>query len=334
MSAKVVRVLSLTNIDGADNIQLAKVLGWNVVVRKDEFKVGDLAVYFSIGSVLDASNPHFTFLEGKRLQTKKIRGELSQGLLLGIDKLSLFSAKEDDDVTEILKVVKYIPKEERDIYNKDENKILFPSFVPKTDEERVQNISNKLYKFENRKVIITQKYDGTSTTFVTLNNNFTICGRNFTLLKNDNSTKHYFEIAERYQLKENLPKLQRDLAIQGEIIGPKINGNRHKVTENEYYVFNIYDINQHRYLTYDEILSVTTALNLKTVKLLYSGIINSSCENHLLKTLSVSSLLDIANSQKYETGQICEGIVLKTDDFDNRLSCKIISNEYLLKYKL
>lgn len=95
--ASVQRVTEIRPIEGADAIEVARVLGWDVVVKKDEFKVGDLAVYFEIDSFLPR-NKAWEFLEksslrkmgdkeGLRLKTIKLRGVLSQGLLLRIDSI-------------------------------------------------------------------------------------------------------------------------------------------------------------------------------------------------------------------------------------------------------
>lgn len=71
-----------------------------------------------------------------------------------------------------------------------------------------------------------------------------IAGRNFVHTAVDYNNKHYFEIADRYNLATRMTKLNQHLAIQGEITGPKIGGNRHSVTENKFHVFNIYSIDQ------------------------------------------------------------------------------------------
>ena len=332
--AQVVKIRDLQPIAKADRIVLATVLGWQVIVKKDEFKIGDLGIYYSIGSILDKDNTEFDFLKGKPLKTTKMRGVLSQGLMTPLDVLKYYnidpsSVKEGDDVTNIVKVIKWIPEEELSVYAEDATKLPFPSFVPKTDEQRVQDIPERLKSLEGKDIVITIKRDGTSTTYIVTGDTFKICGRNKILLQSDASTSHYFEIAERYNLEEKMIALKRSLAIQGEITGSKINGNRHKVTENDYFVFNIYDIDAAHYLDWDEIVEITDKLGLKHVELIYQGPAKPEYMN-------VSDLLALADKQRYEHGTIAEGIVLKTDSkfYPSRFSCKIISNEYLLKYKL
>lgn len=170
-------------------------LGWEVVVKKEEFKVGDLAIYFSIDSILE-NNPNtgtfkrellsmsdnlisLEFLANKPLKTRKIRGVLSQGLVAplvwlvpyGVDPSSVkegylnlidlsfkafkmihtFSKCDvGDDVTAIMNVKKWIPKEEEEVYSTKDSgnsKANYPEFIPKTNEERVQNIANELEYF-------------------------------------------------------------------------------------------------------------------------------------------------------------------------------------------
>lgn len=342
MSAKIVKILQVSQIEGAEKIELAGVLGWQVVVKKDEFKVGDLGVYFSIGSLLPSSNSVFSFLQDKPLKTRKIMGAISQGLLL---PLSCFMFEEElqegQDVTELLKVTKYIPKEEESVYQNGqtgkERKNTFPSYVPKTDEERVQNIPKVLNTLKDVPVVITQKYDGTSTTFIFLANNetenketFKICGRNFWLENRDKSTEHYFAIAERYGVKEGMEKLGKNLAIQGEIVGDKINNNRLKYPAKniDFFVFNIYDIDNSRYLLWEELVEICDILKLKTVPLVYQGVFKD-------EWTSVDSLLALSNSQEYSPGVYAEGIVLKSNSsLFPRFSCKVISNNYLLKHNL
>jgi RNA ligase (TIGR02306 family) len=327
--------------------------------------VGDLAVYFNIGSLLDIENPHTAHLQGKPLKTIKMRGVLSQGLLGKLDWFDLNlkdgkerdekerdgnerdgkernvvegnrSVAEDDDVTEILKVKKYVASEEMNLYSgpSDPSRAPWPQQIPKTDEPRIQNSPKSLEKLVGNEIIITQKYDGTSTTFFVLNEKFCVCSRNNMILDTwdkitNNNNRVYLEMANKYKLEDKMLKMKRNLAIQGETIGPKINGNKHKVKENDFYVFNIYDVDLKMYLSWDEIVEICNFLGIKTVPVVYRGQMKEEWN-------SVESLLALSDSQKYVTGEICEGIVVKTNSKDGfeRTFFKVISNHYLLKYKL
>lgn len=359
--AQIVRVLLIEPIFGADKIELVSVLGWKVITRKGEYQIGDLAIYFSINSILP-NEPQFEFLKGKPLKTVKMRGVISQGLmgpLIWLPKgLPDDMLKEGTDVTTIMNIKKWIPKEEEELYVKDKEG--FPINIRKTDEPRIQNCCKNLNDLLGANIIITQKYDGTSTTFAYSDNKFKIYSRNF-LLQEGKESQHYYEIAKRYDLETKMSNLGKNIAIQGELIGPKINCNRHNVKENEYYVFNIFDIDRQYYMTWDELLVIASNLGLKTVPVVYRGLMK-------VEYSVLSNLLDLASSQKYsdtslaessnvshslDTAKIdkssnartshssdlsilAEGIVVKTDlpyGFP-RISFKVISNEYLLKHKL
>jgi RNA ligase (TIGR02306 family) len=275
-----------------------------------------------------------------------MRNTLSQGLLAPLSWASenlgdIANLKEGDELTKSLGISKYISPEESSLYKNDGIRAPFPSIVSKTDEERIQNAKEKLLNFVNKPVIITQKYDGTSTTFIMQNEKFTICGRNHALLVENAESFPYFEIAKRYNLENSMKQLTQpqarklNIAIQGEIIGQrkdgryKINSNRHKLSDMDFYVFNIFDIDKQYYMKWEEVCEITTILGLKTVPVIYSGIMKE-------EWLNSDALIAMATEQKYEGGHICEGIVIKTNEGFGfpRLSFKAISNEYLLKYKL
>lgn len=86
--AYVVKVDEIRPIEGADRVEVAIVNGWHIMVRKDQFKPGDLAVYFEIDSKVPAEEP-FMFLEPKhfKIKTQKyFKGTvISQGLLMSFE---------------------------------------------------------------------------------------------------------------------------------------------------------------------------------------------------------------------------------------------------------
>lgn len=112
-----VRTISqITPIQGADRIELAVVDGWKCVIKKGEFAVGDRVVYCEIDSFLPIRD-EFEFLrsssfkrmderEGFRLRTVRLRGQISQGLLLSTSILEQ-SPELGDDVSDQLGIVKY-----------------------------------------------------------------------------------------------------------------------------------------------------------------------------------------------------------------------------------
>lgn len=187
-------------IDGADAIELCGVLGWQcVIAKKDKFNVGDVVVYIEVDSVVP-ERPEFEFLRDRkfRVRTIKLRGQVSQGLVLPMSCLPNKSIKHTEpfgfDVTEILGITKYLTPSEQDEISKQEEAIKleknrlkkymmryswfrrmflsrkqksgFPYWVQKTDEERIQNLGNKFIEDNSDKVVyVTEKIDYQSGTW-------------------------------------------------------------------------------------------------------------------------------------------------------------------------
>jgi tRNA-binding EMAP/Myf-like protein len=134
--ASIQKILNITPILNSDNLELLTVLGWHVVVQKEEFNVGDLCVYCEIDSLLP-ERPEFEFLRkvGFRIKTARIRGVLSQGICFPLSILPEgIEVKEEMDVTEVLGVVKYEPAEPACLSGDAKGK--FPPFIVKSDETR------------------------------------------------------------------------------------------------------------------------------------------------------------------------------------------------------
>lgn len=194
-------IKNLRPIPNADKIEIAEVLGWECVVKKEEFNIGDIIVYVEVDSIMP-EKPEYEFLRDRkfRVKTIKLRGQISQGLVLPLSVLGpsqvINHLDKDDiglDVTELLGITKYLPPSElseqteieRRIKN-DKNKlkkfmmryswfrILFlykkqkkgwPYWCSKTDEERIQNMPHVLEQFKDKVVYVTEKIDYQSVTF-------------------------------------------------------------------------------------------------------------------------------------------------------------------------
>ena len=238
-----VRIINdIQPIDGADMIELAIVDGWKVVVAKNVVhKVGDMVIYCEIDSFLPVKE-EFEFLrkssykkmgdqEGFRLKTIKLRGQVSQGLILPIHVLPLLEmVHEGQDVTEMLGIVKYEPPIPAELAGKVKG--LFPSFIWKTDEERVQNLASEyeLYKTKNKdgmKFYVTEKLDGSSATYYFNNNEFGVCSRNLELLETEGNT--FWKVARELDIENKLRNLGYNICIQGELIGEGIQGNPYRI---------------------------------------------------------------------------------------------------------
>lgn len=203
--------------------------------------------------------PEYDFLKSRRyvVKTIKLRGQVSQGLVLPLAVLPPGDYKIGDDVTEILGVTKYDPEAEqenavvsenkkksrnpiikflmrfkwfRKIYLKPSVKDTFPNWIKKTDEERIQNMTRLFEKLKRDKTVlsVTEKVDGTSATFflkkVGKNKyEFGVCSRNKRLVTEDNS--YYWNVARKFKIKETLQTLIGGLdwiVLQGEITGEEM----------------------------------------------------------------------------------------------------------------
>ena len=327
--ATVVKIIDIQPIVGADVIVVVSVKGWKVVAKKDDYKVGDLAVYYEIDSFLPI-RPQFEFLrkssykrmgliEGYRLRTIKLKNTISQGLLTPIPD-GILDPKEGDDLTQVLDIVKYEPPIPAQLAGKIKG--VFPSFIPKTDEERCQNLDMSLYAGE--RVYITEKLDGTSFSCYFNNGVFGVCGRNWELTEtNDNSL---WRMANMLELKDKLTKLGKNIAIQGELVGNGINGNLYKLNDHKLFFFTGYDIDKGHRLFFDELEWLLFRLDVPMVPVLekYGYVLpNENLVDNMLKYAEGKSILNMGVDR--------EGVVVR--GLEREFSFKAISNVYLLGSK-
>ena len=335
--ATIRKIDALRPITDADAIECAVVGGWTAVVKKGEFKAGDLAVYCEIDSWI----PHalapflskgkeprvFDGIAGERLRTMNLRGQLSQGLLLPMHVLTNYGADlfEGYDVSETLGIVKYeapIPAQLA-----GEVKGMFPSLIQKTDQERVQNLTEEFDHWLKEQHVweVTEKLDGSSMTVYLRDGEFGVCSRNLELKPSE--TNSLWKVAVRNELESKLRSANRNLALQGELIGEGIQGNPYKQKGQEFFLFDIYDIDTGKYLTPAERKAFVEEHDIKHVPVLAFGA-------ELLDTLGINSIDQILKfaEGKSVMGMIgCEreGLVFKSKAM--QCSFKAISNKFLLK---
>jgi RNA ligase (TIGR02306 family) len=259
-----------------------------------------------------------------RIRTMKLRGVLSQGLLLPIEAFEgLHDVSEGDDVTQRLGVEKYEPPAPQGM---GDFRAAFPGWLRKTDEMRVQSVPEVLDELRGLPYVATLKYDGTSATFGInpRGDEFHVCGRNFSLLDGDN---FYWRVARKYDIEAILRRFP-DYAIQGEICGPGIQKNRLMLRETTLFVFNVYDWRNARYLNFDEARQWLVENGLTPVEVVEEGDAFSHDQ---------ASLLALAEGKYPGTNNEREGIVIRPREerfsptLGGRLSFKAISNRFLLK---
>ena len=354
--ASIKRVSDVSPIAGADRIEVCQIDGWQVVVKKDEVKVGDLVVYFEIDSLLPETEWSEFMRDRKfRVRTIKLRKQVSQGLVLPLSILPEGNYNEGDDVTEILGVKKYEPYAEQEkelaekaIKNSKYPKFLlrykwfrklvlpkkqekgFPLFISKTDETRVENIPNILKNKDHW--IATEKIDGTSSTYALVRHKrkftfqkdkfeFIVCSRNLRLWREDDSI--YWRNARKYDIENTLKAMigEKDsfVAIQGESIGQNVQGNKYKRTEPELYVFNV---------IYPEgrMDSVKAKRKVERFGLKFVPIFDTE---YVLPD-TIAELRKYAHGKSQLANINREGVVFRSKDGSNSFKC--VDPEFLLKY--
>lgn len=346
--ASIQKIWKIEPIDGADLLELAHVLGWQIVIKKDQFKEGDDAVYFEIDSFLPV-RPEFEFLratsykktdlmgEGFRLRTLKLRGQISQGLLMPLSEFPELTEAVyhvGDDVTDILGVRKWEIEERATTGGTVMGEL--PYDVPHTDETRVQENPELIQTFAGLEYYISTKMDGSSHSISIDENGFHVTGHNYEY-KDDDTSSFYRLVKERgYQEKmekfmdrcEHQGEAIKTLTIQGELCAPGIQKNRLRLTKPEWYVFTVRVNGKRVGLTVMQ--NVCDALGMPTVPIEEVGY------DLPARYPTVEALLERADGE-YPNGGKKEGIVIRPTEpvfsplISASLSMKVINNKYLLK---
>jgi len=333
--ASIQKIEKIEPIENADRIEVASILGWKIVVKKGEFKQGDICVYFEVDSFLPIC-PEFEFLrnssfkksdilgEGFRIKTQKLRGVISQGLILPLSILPEGNYKIDDDVSEILGVKKWIVPEIEGNLGTIING--FCPYTSKTDEIRIQTIPDIIQELKGKPYYISTKMDGTSVTMWSKDGEFHVCGRDSEY--KDDEKAVYWNVARKLNIVDKIKESGLNIAIQGEMCGPKIQKNRLKLTELHWYVFTIVDLNTGKRYNLDKLIEFCNIYGLEHVPI--------EEQNESFEYTTIEELLERAKGQ-YPSGLAKEGIVIRslTNDWskilNGPLSFKVLNNNFLLK---
>lgn len=335
-------IKELLPIPEADAIELATFenICWKCVVKKGEFQKGDKAVYFEIDSLLPLI-PEFEFLankgtrktlledgtvvEGYRLRTIKLRGQISQGLALPLTTFLIVSenetAEESEDVSELLNIHKYEASISPQLAGQVKGN--FPVFIPKTSEERIQTYWGIVQKYKDLEWYAAVKYDGMSVTYMKHEGEFGVCSRNLQLLETEGNS--LWKMADMLNLKNKLPE---GFAVQGELFGEGINKNPHKIKGVDFRVFNVYNIKEGKFLDYEDAENFVNDVHLSFVETIE---INNSYKINL-QDKTLEDFLQMADDTKLE-GLVFRPLKEVSDLRFGRVSFKVISNNYLLKEK-
>lgn len=327
-------------IEGADAIECAIVDGgWPVVIRKGEYKVGDIAIYLEIDSwvphelapfLSKGQEPReYNGVKGERLRTVKLRGQVSQGLLLPIELT--FWRDIGTDLTKSLGIQKWEPPIPAQLQGTMKGN--FPHFIPKTDQERCQNLRKDIFEtYKDDTYEVTLKLDGSSTTIYNMYDDCGVCSRNIDLKETEGNS--FWKVARDQNIIEPLRELCKekhcDYALQGELIGEGIQGNPEKLKGQRFYLFDIYSMTEKRYMTPLERYAVLDQLKMLGADIEHVPIIEL-CFNLTEKFSTVDELLEFAEGASLNPQTKREGLVFKS--FKSDFTFKAIANSYLLKHK-
>lgn len=346
--ATIRKIAEIKPIENAEAIEAVRVDGWWVVAKKSEFQVGDLVVYLEVDSWVPTelapflTKPghepkEFEGVKGERLRTIKLRGQLSQGLLLSVEHCISVAGctsaiQEGDDWTEHLGILKYEKPIPAQLAGMVEG--AFPSFIPKTDQPRIQNCTHQFEKWKEQghEWEITEKLDGSSMTvyvyyfeepegFGVVKNG--VCSRNYDLKFDENNT--FWKTAIENQIRNRIASTGRSLAVQGELVGPGIQGNSYKFSEHRFFVYDIFDIEQQKYLLPLERQKLCKKIGLDCVPTMPAIF-------KMDESVTIDDLLKNADGDSFtgEYGVMREGFVFKSMT-EHDVSFKVISNKWLLK---
>lgn len=405
--AYVVIIDGIEPIPGYDRVEHAIVGGWRVIVQKDQFKIGDPAIYFEIDSRVPSDKECFAFLEKRhyKVKTLKMCKTLSQGLLMHasdfgwtiynkitpdaygtcvintdvaiIDdsgeahraddesrfltkKLGITYADDEDNSRKAPSIDKYKKMEMRHrklfknpvihwfmrykfgrevmfffFGKKKDKKNGWPSWVQKTDEERIENM---IFVLQNKSPwIVTEKIDGSSCTFTMKRGKFKkkdfyVCSRNVCFDSINKPcyypTNIYWEAAQQYdmynilsQLLDNMPAAEW-ITIQCEVFGESVQRNTYGLTGREIRVFNLITSDKGRWNSCDMKNLLENGFNIPCVPILDAEYVLPD---------SVEELRAYVNSKpSIINGEMKEGIVCRSPDGIHSFKC--VSPEYLLKY--
>jgi RNA ligase (TIGR02306 family) len=346
--ATIETIASLSPIEGADRIEVAKVRGWEVVVQKGLYEVGDPVIYFEIDTVLPETDDRFaSFMDrgvradpdGRRghvVKTMRLRGQYSQGLCMPVDQFMDTVPELGTDVTDTVGVWKWEPPIPASLSGKMRGGM--PGWVRKTDAERVQNFADFL-PLNPEEFYCTEKIDGSSATFTLNGDDFHVCSRNIDLYDTEGNT--FWEIARKHEIEKTLRYIREQWALagsepsivtlQGEVYGEGINGNRLALKGHHFAAFNLecaaWDRVELRPWTdiYEHLCSWD---KFPVVPLL-----------DIPAPHSVESALEAVDGIKSTIAKdrLAEGVVWRRKDMSDIVtgvrSLKAISNKYLLKEK-
>jgi RNA ligase (TIGR02306 family) len=327
MSSLIVEVVEISEIkphDNADKLELAMVKGWQCIVPKGQYRAGDHVIYIPVDAVLPQELSDkigvTKYLSKQRVKTAKLRGVISQGVIMSANECPL--AVVGADVAEDLGITKWEPPLPGQCTS-GQPRPQHPDFLRYTDIENIKNYPDVLS--EGEEVVITEKIHGTNfrAANVTAEKEgvagqagFHVGSHRMDFVETPENL--YWRAARKYRLHEILPP---GYQIFGEIYGKGIQKLTYDLLEFDVRFFDL--MRDLKYVGYHEFMAFCQQWQLPMAPELYFGPWNKA-------------LLEKANGQSTIASHIREGIVVKPvqerwDHKVGRVALKAISEQYLLK---
>jgi len=333
--ASIEKIHTVVKHPNADALDIVGVLGYKAIVKRDQYKVSDLIVFIQPDTVLPDDTVWAAFYKAKssRVKAVKLRGEWSMGIVESIENVFNIASKDIPDfkegmeISQTIGVTKYEPPVPADLSAKG----LLPFGIPKTDEERYQNLGNDIPY--GATVDVTLKIDGQSWTAYAKRKEdgliaTGICGR--TLEFKDDVTNNYTLLDKKYGIIEKITTYARkhniSVAIRGESYGQGIQAfslNPHSSMKKDLAIFSVYLIDEHRHTSKGEqfyFRNVAEDLNLPTVPILEDSV-----------TLTPELIQKYDENLKEVNGKPFEGVVISVDHRSQNghvRSFKVINKHY------
>lgn len=349
--ATVRTIAEIRAIPNAERVELAYIDGWRAVIPKNTYKEGEHVLFIETdAALLNVDDPRFAFLrksclkqwkdsrvlfgECLRIRTIKLAGQISQGLVL---KLADFDKELNNDrgLDAALNIVHF--DELKENMEQKMGKVIagdaagpFPSFIQKTDEERIQNMPEVLEECKDMEFEVTLKLDGSSMSVGYAPSKrpdrpYFVCSRNL-MLKDSGGV--FTETAKKYKLEEKLADLYKktgiELCLQGELIGPGINGNRGQQADYSFNVFRIWNISEDKWVSTAAWREFCRSYAIPSVPIISEATLTS------LDCATVDDLVEYAKTAEFN-GLRGEGFVFKSRN--NAVHFKVINPLYLLEEK-
>jgi RNA ligase (TIGR02306 family) len=337
-------ISNIENIENADRLEYATILGWHCVVKKGDFKVNDKVLYLEIDSFLPI-RPEFEFMrkqyyrkwetgtEGFRVKTIRLRGKVSQGLVMPIHPLLPEGEYEiGQDVTDALRVIKYEPPIPKCLQGLAKG--TYPSYLIKSDETRAQILQEVLKRRKGTICYYTEKIDGSSGTYYIKDGVYGVTSRNVDFKVEENPNNIFVKMGIQYDIEKKLRSLNKNIMIQGEVFGRGIQENHLNLDIVDIMFYNALDIDICTYYDYKDFVALFKELDLKTVPILKDDYVLTDNIDELVKIATGISVIS-PNRQR-------EGIVIRPlkEVLDlgmsvgmfttNRFSFKVINPEFLI----